>query len=200
MERRAAARGQCQPVAHSSRRRLDRLRTGHRVRRRRHGLCDQGQIPAKAGSRENQISGVFLSLPRDDKPRTIRAVYQDGTRLSGDLEKVGERIARDDKLPGISRAAQAAAGWLAARLVAMRHPDDAPLAKSDLTGRLELDGLRLPGRWWMAAHEAGASCLVWQPLGSDTASALKPGVSGRIIYREPPPPAPPRVPAQNQGM
>ncbi len=73
-----------------------------------------------------------------------------------------------------------------------RHPDAPPLAKSDLTGRLELDGLRLPGRLVDGRAEAGSSCLVWQPLGSDTASALKPGVSGRIIYREPPPPAPPR--------
>ena len=60
-------------------------------------------------------------------------------------------------------------------LVVMRHPDAAPLARSDSTGRLELDGLRLPGQLVDGRAQAGASCLVWQPLGSDTASALKPG-------------------------
>ncbi len=139
---------------------------------------------------------MFLSVPGDDKPRAIRAVYQDGTRLSGDLEKV-EKGLLVLNVPGISQPPKLPLAGLRS-LVAMRHPDATPLARSELTGRLELDGLRLPGRLVDGRAQAGASCLVWQPLGSDTASALKPGVSGRIIYREPPPPAPSRVPQQNQ--
>ena len=91
------------------------------------------------------------------------------------------------KVPGISEPPKLPMSGLRS-LVVTKHPDAAPLAKSDSTGRLELDGLRLPGRLVDGHAQAGASCLVWQPLGSDTASALKPGVSGRIIYREPPPP------------
>jgi peroxiredoxin len=147
---------------------------------------------------QDKISGVFLSLPGDDKPRAVRAVYEDGTRLSGDLERVEKRLLVM-KVPGFSLPAKLPMSGLRS-LVMMRHPNAPPLAKSDITGRLELDGLRLPGRLVDGSAEAGASCLVWQPLASDAASALKPGVSGRIIYREPPPPAPPRAQIQNQGM
>ena len=145
---------------------------------------------------QDKISGVFLSLPGDDKPRAVRAIYQDGTRLSGDLERV-EKGALVMKVAGISQPSRLPMSGLRS-LVMMRHLDAPPLAKSDSTGRLELDGLRLPGRLVDGRALAGASCLVWQPLASDAASALKPGVSGRIIYREPPP-APPRVPA-SQGV
>jgi peroxiredoxin len=148
---------------------------------------------------QDKISGVFLSLPGDDKPRAVRAIYQDGTRLSGDLERV-EKGALVMNVPGISQPSKLSMSGLRS-LVMMRRPDAPPLAKSDSTGRLELDGLRLPGRLVDGRAAAGASCLVWQPLASDAASAFKPGVAGRIIYREPPPPAPPRVVTQqNQGM
>jgi peroxiredoxin len=148
----------------------------------------------------DSVTAVFLSFPGDDKPRALRAVYQDGTRLSGDPEKV-EKGMLVLKVPGIVQAPVLPLVGLRS-LVAMRHPDASPLARTELTGRLELDGLRLPGRLVDGGARAGVSCLVWQPLGSDTASALKPGVSGRIIYREPPPPAPPRITqqAQNQGV
>jgi peroxiredoxin len=149
---------------------------------------------------QNTINAVFLSVPGDDKPRAIRAVYQDGTRLSGDLDEV-ENSALILKVPGVSNPPKLPTAGLRS-LVATRHPGAAPLARSELTGMLDLDGLRMPGRLVDGDAQAGATCLVWQPLGSDTASALKPGVSGKIIYREPPPPAPPRaqVQAQNQGM
>jgi peroxiredoxin len=147
---------------------------------------------------QDQISGVFLSLPGDDKPRAIRAVYQDGTRLSGGLEKV-EKGSLVLNVPGVSQLPRLPVSGLRS-LVTMRHPDAPPLPKSDSTGRLELDGLRIPGRLGTGRAQTGTSCLVWQPLASDTASAIKAGVSGRIVYREPRPTAPPRVPDQNQGM
>ena len=86
MERRAAARGQGQPVAHPSRRRLDRLRTGRRFDASSREFVIKGDS-GESRIAQDKISGVFLSLPGDDKPRAIRAVYQDGTRLSGDLKK-----------------------------------------------------------------------------------------------------------------
>ena len=147
---------------------------------------------------QDKISGVFLSLPGDDKPRAVRAIYQDGTRLSGDLERV-EKAALVIKVPGISQPSRLPMSGLRS-LIMMRHSDAPPLPKSDSTGRLEVDGLRLPGRLVDGHAAAGASCLVWQPLASEAASAFRPGVSGRIIYREPPPPGPPRVITQNEGM
>src|SRR5262249_23603634 len=54
--------------------------------------------------------------------------------------------------------------------------------------RLEMDGIRMEGRLVDGREQADASCLVWQPAGSSTASALRPGASGKIVYREPPPP------------
>ena len=49
---------------------------------------------------ETQISSVFLSVPKDEAPRMIRAVYQDGSRVSGDLVKVEDGVLVL-KVPGI---------------------------------------------------------------------------------------------------
>ena len=54
-------------------------------------------------------------------------------------------------------------------------------------GLLEMDGLKLPGQLVDATEESGSSCLSWKPTGSQTASPLRPGVSGRIVYRTPAP-------------
>ena len=64
--------------------------------------------------------------------------------MSGELEKV-EKGSLVLKVPGISRPPKLPVLGLRS-LIAMRHPDAAPLPRSELTGRLELDGLRLPGR------------------------------------------------------
>ena len=88
---------------------------------------------------ENQISGVFLSLPMDETPRAIRAVYQDGTRLSGELESLAKE-SLIMKVAGISETPRLPMAGLRS-IVVLKREIDAPLAKSDLTGRLELDGL-----------------------------------------------------------
>src|SRR5262249_37153700 len=54
---------------------------------------------------------------------------------------------------------------------------------------------RLSGNLVDGQETPRSSCLVWQPLGSQAGSALEPGVSGRIVYKEPPPPAAPSVQA-----
>jgi len=147
---------------------------------------------------EEKISSVFLSLPGEDRPREIRAVYQDGTRLCGGIDQV-EKGALVMTVPGITEHPRLPAAGLRS-LVVMKHPDQAPLPKSDSTGRLELDGLRLPGQLAESKAQPGSSCLFWQPLGCETASALKPGVSGRIVYKEPPPPVTPPMAEQNNQV
>ena len=70
----------------------------------------------------------------------------------------------------------------------MQSPPAAPsIARADGMGLLEMDGLKLPGQLVDATEESGSSCLSWKPTGSQTASPLRPGVSGRIVYRTPAP-------------
>lgn len=52
------------------------------------------------------------------------------------------------------------------------------------SGRLELEGTKLLGRLIDGRELAEASCLVWHPDLSLTASPLAKGPSGRIVYRE----------------
>ncbi len=134
------------------------------------------------------FSSVFLSQSGEDKPRTLRAVYQDGTRFSGELLKI-ENGAMVLNVPGFKEPIKLPVAGLRS-LVVMQHGEDKPLAKGESTGRLEIEGARLPGRLADSKSASGGECLVWQPLASETASGLKPGVSGRIIYKEPPPPQP----------
>jgi thiol-disulfide isomerase/thioredoxin len=55
-------------------------------------------------------------------------------------------------------------------------------------GRLEIDGIKLPGRLLNGVETADASCLVWHPDFSANSSPLLKNLSGRIVYREPPKP------------
>lgn len=55
-------------------------------------------------------------------------------------------------------------------------------------GRLEIDGVKLQGRLLNGVESANASCLVWYPDYSLNASPMVKGLSGRIVYRDPPRP------------
>jgi len=136
---------------------------------------------------QGKMTSVFLSQPIEEPSRSIRAIYQDGARLSGDLEKV-EKGPIWLKVPGIKDSLGLPIAGLRSLVILRHEPANTP-AKDELNGRLEMDGLRLPGHLVDGGVKAGSSCLVWQPVGSETASPLRPGVSGRIIYREPPPPS-----------
>src|SRR5581483_8032427 len=57
-------------------------------------------------------------------------------------------------------------------------------------GRLEMGGVRLMGRLVAGSEQPDASCLVWHPDVGANEAPLRPGVSGRIVYREPPPRVP----------
>jgi peroxiredoxin len=149
------------------------------------GETDEIHIP------EDRAAGVFLSLPGGEEARSIRAVYQDGTRLSGELTRVQQRAVWLS-LPGVQEPLPLPIDGLRS-LVVMNH-EATPVGNNELVGMLEIEGVHLYGRLVDGLEQPGSSCLVWQPQGSATASALRPGVSGRILYREPPPPVPrPRV-------
>ena len=133
---------------------------------------------------EDSVTAVFLSPVKDEADRSIRAVYQDGSRLSGDLVK----ITSDQvwlKVPGIAETAHLPIDGLRSLVVVKREP--ASKDKDEHSGRLEMDGLLLPGR---LAESPGSGALAWLPDGSASAGALREGVSGKIIYKDPPPTKP----------
>ncbi len=132
----------------------------------------------------NQASSVFLSLPKDEPARMIRAVYQDGSRISGDLTRV-QGGALELKVPGVDESIKVPLAGLRSLVVLGREGAE----KFVNLPRLETDGTRLVGRLEDGREAPGVSCLVWHPAGSSTASPLRPGVSGKIIYKEPAPQA-----------
>ncbi|WP_165219863.1 TlpA family protein disulfide reductase [Aquisphaera insulae] len=136
---------------------------------------DETKIP------EARIAAVFLSRAGEAKDRTVAAVYQDGTRLSGELVAV-EAARLRLAVPGIEGAVTLPQQGLRS-LVSLR-PQAVPASVGGVLGTLELDDLRLPGRLVDGKEQPDASCLTWQPQGSAGSSALRPGLAGRIVYRE----------------
>jgi hypothetical protein len=142
---------------------------------------------------EDQVTSVLLSPPGFAPARAVRAVFQDGARLSGELNRV-EKGELWLTMPGVKEVARLPVAGLRS-LVAV-HDKFEPLDRPKSKVRLELEGVRLFGRLVDGQERPDASCLVWQPLGSDTASPLRPGVAGRIVYKEPPPPPSSPLPAR----
>ena len=135
------------------------------------------------------VESIVL-LPSDRTPssgsltRDTRVVFRDGARLSGNLRKA-EKGQLWLSCPGIAEPLGVRATDLQTLVVldGRKPPSDAP----GRNGRLEAEGLKLNGCLINGSERAGASCLVWRPHGSTTASPLKQGVSARIVYRDPPP-------------
>lgn len=130
----------------------------------------------------DRIASIYLSLPREEQARAIRTVYQDGSRLSGDLTKI-ENGLLSVRIPGVKETPALPSEGL--RSIAILVPDQPAPASTELkVGVLEGDDVHLRGRLVDQAPPAGSTCLSWQPFGSSTASPLRPGISGRIVYRE----------------
>lgn len=137
----------------------------------------------------DQLASVFVSPPGDEAVRPFRAFYLDGTRLSGELTRIA-----DDYLgltcPAIQEPLRLPLSEVRS-LAVLKHDDASTTATAEgRAGRLELTGLKLHGRLTAGREQPNTSCLVWHPDFSATASALRPGIAGRIVYRDPPPPAP----------
>lgn len=153
---------------------------------------EKGERPVPQG----EIGGVFLSRPGAASAREVAIVYQDGSRLGGELRRVEKSSVRL-KSPGIKEVLSLPLSGL--RSIVVLRAQETTQSIGDLPGILELEGIRLPGRLVDGREQADSSCLVWHPQGSRTASALRPGVSGRIVYRETPPAAPRQKTAQRSA-
>lgn len=146
---------------------------------------DNGSEEIKVAAQET--AGIFLSPPADTKGKTVRAVYHDCTQISGQLTQIGDDYLQLTR-PGIKETLRLPLIGLRSFVVLERTQSASSTPSQGITGRLELEGLRLPGHLVNGKQQADASCLLWHPDQSATASPLRPGISGRIVFREPPPP------------
>ncbi|WP_422924834.1 TlpA family protein disulfide reductase [Singulisphaera sp. PoT] len=163
------------------------------------------QDTAESRIKADEIGSVFLSFPADQPARAVVASFRDGTRLSGDLNKV-----EDGKLwlsvPGIEEKVGRPLKDVGSLVVLRSQPTPTDKdAENKPPARLETEGTRISGKLEDGREQGGATCLVWHPLASATGSPLKAGASARIIYKEPPPPAPkpdanPNVVIQRQAQ
>ena len=114
---------------------------------------------------------------------------EDGTRLSGELVKVegGSLLVTARGVVGTLRLPLAG-------LRSLSSPRQASAEKGESTPRIEMEGVRLLGKLVEGREAGDSSCLAWQPAGA-TASPLRRGVSGRVVFKDPPPP-PVKLPPQ----
>ena len=129
------------------------------------------------------MSDAFFAALGEDSARLLRAVHLSGVRVSGELVKVDQRTIWI-KCPGIREPLVSSIESLHALMI-LEHRGDPPDV-SGRRGRLETEGAHLRGGL-VDGQEGDASCLVWQPTYSSTASPLARGAAARIVYRDPPP-------------
>jgi peroxiredoxin len=132
-----------------------------------------------------RLATAVLAGTDVERPADVVAIYQDGSRFGGKLLGT-EEGALTISMPGASEPARLAIAGLRSLIVSDRKPAVTERSEkaSSLPGRLELDGVQLRGHLVDGAEKAGASCLVWDPDDSTSTSPLRPGVSGRIVYKE----------------
>ncbi len=145
---------------------------------------------------EDLVQDVFLSQESEVAPRSLRAVFLSGTKISGELVRIedGKVIL---KSPGIQESIPIPLDLLQSFVVLAPKSDPAELPER--RGRLETKETRLHG-CLIDSRENSNQCLVWQPARSNTSSPLKPGISAQIVYRDPPPPPPKTTDPQQEQM
>jgi thiol-disulfide isomerase/thioredoxin len=158
------------------------------------------------------IADVFLSPARvvgkaatGSSGEALRLIYRDGARFSGTPTRM-EDTHLTLACPGVRELLRLPLADLRSLLVL--RPGEGPTVPvvAGKPGRLELEGVRLKGQLVHGSEQPDASCLVWHPDLGLNASPLRPGLSGRIVYRDPPPPPRPsnaeaqRLALQNQGF
>ncbi|MSR58160.1 MAG: TlpA family protein disulfide reductase [Planctomycetaceae bacterium] len=130
----------------------------------------------------DRVDSVLLSAADVGPPEPVTATYQDAARFSGELVRV------DDNAVWLSSPAFGNGLRLprqGMRSVSVRANEKIAPAQEKGVAVLEIEGVKLRGRLIDGSAQPGASCLVWQPQGSRTAGALRPGATGRILFREP---------------
>ena len=132
---------------------------------------------------EESVNDVFLSQSADPVPRSCRVQHiLSGMKISGDLMRIEDRKVWL-KSRGITEPIVVPLDALQS-LISLKTISDPP-ELPQRRGRLEIAGMTLHG-CLVDGTEDENGCLRWQPLRGTTASPMQRGVSGRIVYRDPP--------------
>ncbi len=147
-----------------------------------------GDDAQKSSVNLDQVIAVKLASGESAEVAQCAVFLHGGMRLSGNLDSIdeenwiitGESFAEAVRIPR---------DRVRTMIVFQRNAGDgATSLASGRLGRLELGGHRLTGRLAAAVADSSneSSCLRWHPVGSRNAATLRTGVSGRIVYRDPP--------------
>ena len=131
-----------------------------------------------------QVARIIFSRAVAIPHRSLRAVFQDGSRLSGDILKVekGSLFLTNAYVDGPEKLPLEGLRSLSVLQDPDSSPKKLPIAQ---TPRLEMEGMRLIGTLADGKTAADATCLAWKPWGSRTAGPLRPGLAGKLLYKEP---------------
>jgi thiol-disulfide isomerase/thioredoxin len=132
--------------------------------------------------------GAPAGVPADKPARTLRVAYHDGTWFSGRLTRIEDTHVSLTS-PDVKEPLRLPLDGVRS-LIVLGGGDApaAPAATEGRAGRLEMEGTLLKGHLIPGSEQPGASCLVWQADLALNASPMVPGVAGRIVYKDPPPP------------
>ncbi|MCI0332358.1 MAG: TlpA family protein disulfide reductase [Planctomycetes bacterium] len=152
--------------------------------------ADKRQFIVEDGTAEKavaaqDVASVVLSTEIKPTDGSVRVGCHDGNRLSGQLTKVQAGQLHITR-PGIEETMIVPVAEVRCLIGASNQSNESPNQPS--VGRLELEGVRSHGMLVDGKSDEASSCLVWKPRLSETGSPLFHDVSGRIVYRDPPPP------------
>lgn len=154
--------------------------------------ADQGEFVVRDGDNESRVvlddvSHIAFTPDEATQQNSARIGCHDGSRLSGQLASV----AGDTLILKRAGIAEPVNFKLADIRCLIGAPGHEPVSSNQTpVGRLELAGVKSHGSLVDGETAGEASCLVWKPRHSASGSPLRADVSGRIVYRDPPPPAP----------
>lgn len=146
---------------------------------------------------EDQFQEVLSPRYEEPTARAVRVAMVSGERLSGELVSIANQKLTL-RAPGIQEDIVCSLDRL--NSLSVPEPKTPRLGENSPTGavpegRLQLDGLSLHGR--LTGVQAGQlAALLFQPRYGNVPTALNSQISGRLVYREPPPPP---KPEQAQG-
>ena len=134
--------------------------------------------------RADALARIVMARSDAQPPSGVRAILQDGTRVSGEFRKlVNGRLWLSR--PGLTESLGIPVAEL--RTLLSLQEQKPPLDMDGRLGRLVMENVSIQGRLVEGDRQPGGCCLAWQPVGSTTASTFAVSAAAQIIYRSPPP-------------
>ncbi|MCG6156408.1 TlpA family protein disulfide reductase [Rubinisphaera margarita] len=123
------------------------------------------------------------------EPRQVVVLMSDQSRISGELVSVSDQTLTV-RSPDVVEPIGVSLAGIRTLFNASGHASEKRESKDDSVATLYVSSGTLKGRLVDSTGADEESCLVWQPQLGSSSSALKPLLSGRIVYREPVAPKP----------